>query len=207
MEQEIWKPVVGWEKDYEVSSYGRIRSRDRAVGVRTYGKETHKTIKGRMMTPQYDKDGYFVIHLRDTFNGRNRLLKLHRLVAEAFIPNTENYPQIDHIDGNRDNNFVENLRWCTNKQNCNFPLAQKNRSDAIRQSYVNNPELRKLRAETFGKSGRIPIDVWKDYVYIGRFESITAFCNEKYLSMSAVYDIIDTGRECKGFIISKAPKC
>lgn len=200
MEHEIWKPVVGWEKDYEVSSYGRIRSRDRAVGMRTYGKETHKTIKGRMMTPQYDKDGYFVIHLRDTFNGRNRLLKLHRLVAEAFIPNPENYPQIDHVDGNRDNNFVENLRWCTNRQNCNFPLAQKNRSDAIKTSYERHPELRGLRGKTWRK---VEIDVWINGVYVGRFSSMASFCKYSGLTPEKVSRIANTGVDFNGYIISK----
>lgn len=200
MEHEIWKPVVGWEKDYEVSSYGRIRSRDRSVGMRTYGKETHKTVKGRMMTPQYDKDGYFVVHLRDTFNGRNKLLKLHRLVAEAFIPNPDSYPQIDHIDGNRDNNFVENLRWCTNKQNSSFPLACKNRSEAIKASYERHPELRSLRGKTWRK---VEIDVWHNGLYVKRFPSMASFCKYSGLTPEKVSVMANTGVNFNGYIISK----
>lgn len=209
MEQEVWKPVVGWEKDYEVSSYGRIRSRDRAVGVRTYGKETHKTIKGRMMTPKYDKDGYFVIHLRDTLNGRNRLLKLHRLVAEAFIENPNDYPQVDHINGIKDDNRVENLRWCTCKQNLNFDLAVRNKSEATRRSYDKIEGLRELRSRTFGRCNCIPVDVWYNSVYVGEYPSLMDFCREKGFRQSSVYNkAIHDGKEYQGYrIVKKEKKC
>ena len=67
---------------------------------------------------------------------------LHRAVAELFIPNTENKPEVDHIDGNRFNNHYTNLRWVTHEENLNNPIARKRNSKAKVQQYKNNPELK-----------------------------------------------------------------
>ena len=81
------------------------------------------------------------------------------------------YPCIDHINGIRDDNRVENLRWCTNKMNVNYELAKKNRSEAIRQSYINNPNLRDIRAKTLRKSKMKKVEVIKNGESLGIFES------------------------------------
>ena len=145
---EIWKDIVGWEGLYQVSSLGRVRSLDRIV-IRTING--NKFVKGILLKLRKDKDGYMTAHLRDTAKQKNRLAKVHRLVAAAFIENEEGKEQIDHINGIRDDNRVENLRYCTCKENNNFSLARINRSRAITQSYINDPALRLLRAETFRK--------------------------------------------------------
>lgn len=207
MMEEIWKPIPNWEGLYEISTFGNVRSIDKKVGMRWRGKITTKFVKGRLLTPQYDKDGYKVIHLRDTFNGKNRLLKMHRLVAETFIPNPNGHPQIDHINGKRDDNRVDNLRWCTNKQNINFPIAMENRRNAVRESYNKIPYLRELRARTLGRCGLQPIIAYKDGVELGKFDSITDFCKEYGLVYNYLYNGIRKTGQYKGYSIKRLPKC
>ena len=100
---EQWKRIVydGVEYDYEVSTEGNVRN------VKT----------GHILKPFDDSRGYLRVGL-----GRNRakkkIVRVHRLVATAFIPNPDNLPEVDHIDRNPHNNCVENLRWVSHKQNC-----------------------------------------------------------------------------------------
>lgn len=113
--KEIWKPIVGYEGYYEISNIGRVRSLRRTLANR-YGKNF--TIQERIMRLDNDKDGYKKVLLAK--NGINKQMFVHRLVAQAFIPNPNNYPQINHKDECQFNNRVENLEWCTNKYNCNY---------------------------------------------------------------------------------------
>ena len=107
MEQVIWMPVVGYEGRYEVSDIGQIRSLDIYIGKRLH--------KGRMKPIHPNNRGYLTVNLcRD--NKTERFL-VHRLVAEAFIPNTHNKPQVNHIDGNVGNNCADNLEWVTDNEN------------------------------------------------------------------------------------------
>jgi hypothetical protein len=97
---ELWKTIEGYPK-YEVSSLGRIKS---------YQKSEPQILKGG-----YDKDGYHLILL---YNENGRVTKkVHRLVAEAFIPNPKNSPQVNHKDGNKRNNSSGNLEWSTCEEN------------------------------------------------------------------------------------------
>lgn len=109
---EIWRDVVGYEGKYMVSNQGRVFSLTR---IRNNGGRLYK---GRILRGEYCKN-YYCVSLLDG-NGKAKLYKVHRLEAIAFIPNPENKPQIDHIDGNTRNNNVWNLRWVTAKENvCN----------------------------------------------------------------------------------------
>lgn len=112
---EIWKPVVGYEGLYEVSSLGNVRSLDRinAVG---------RMIKGKILKPQtnHSSGGYKQVVL---YNKGCKTYKVCRLVAKAFIPNPENKPCVDHINTVRTDDRVENLRWVTHKENSNNPLT------------------------------------------------------------------------------------
>lgn len=119
MENEIWKPVVGYEGRYEVSSRGRVRS---------LNYEGHQGVVVEMK-PTLSNFGYYRIGLRS--GNKRKTFMVHRLVAEAFIPNTGEKPFIDHINGIRTDNRVENLRWCTRKENMNFPLALRHKSEAF----------------------------------------------------------------------------
>jgi len=116
MENEIWKPVVGYEGLYEVSSLARVRSVDRQV-IGNNGVK--RIIKGTMLIQQTNMNGYFCVGLHK--NGFRVIRLVHRLLAEAFIPNPNNKPYIDHINRNRKDNSISNLRWCTSQENCNNP--------------------------------------------------------------------------------------
>lgn len=143
--EEVWKDVVGWEGCYQVSNLGNVRSVDRIV----YGKNI-RHCKGQLLTLRHDKDGYLTAHCRNATNGKNALLKVHRMVAEAFMPQIDFFRNsIDHINGKRDDNRLDNLRWCTISENANFPLAHENRSKSIKESYNKFPYLREKRATIF----------------------------------------------------------
>lgn len=89
---EVWKVIDGYSDRYEVSNYGRVRSKDMVVNGRL--QNCHNK-KGRILKPHTDKEGYKGVIL--CVNQKRKTFRLHRLVAAAFIPNPENLPEIDHI--------------------------------------------------------------------------------------------------------------
>lgn len=106
---EKWKPVVGFEGLYSVSSLGRVRSESRVVPY-TDGVRKARTIKSRLLSPS-NMNGYVQVCLyRDN---KRKTVRVHRLVAMAFIPNTNKLPCVNHKDGNKANNTPSNLMWST----------------------------------------------------------------------------------------------
>ena len=105
---EEWRDIEGYEGLYQVSNLGRVRS---------LNCRGHKGCIG-ILTPRLDGKGYEMVALYK--EGKARNTKVHRLVAQAFIPNPNNYPQVNHKDENKTNNIVENLEWCTGKYNSNY---------------------------------------------------------------------------------------
>ena len=101
IEGEIWRDIEGFEGHYQISNYGRVKS--------------FKNGEVIIRKPHVDKDGYLQICFCDKSN--HKWFKVHRLVAIAFIPNPENKETINHIDGCKMNNFVENLEWATRTEN------------------------------------------------------------------------------------------
>ena len=98
--KEIWKPVIDFN-DYLISNFGLIKS--------------IKFNKSVILKQKITKDGYLTVILYN--NGDPHNFRVHRLVALSFILNPNNYPQINHIDGNKENNCINNLEWCTGSQN------------------------------------------------------------------------------------------
>lgn len=111
IEKEIWKDIIDYEGLYQVSSYGRVKSLSRKV---SNGKGFY-IIKERILKSILTKKGYYNISLYK--NGKSKNFRVHRLVALHFISNPENKPQINHIDGDKSNNHVDNLEWCTASEN------------------------------------------------------------------------------------------
>lgn len=127
--EEKWVDIEGYSGIYQVSSHGRIRSLDKIV------KCTHKStrmVKGKIMsTPKNNAGrGYNTFNLCD--KGKRKKVTVHRMVAEAFIPNPDNKPQVNHIDCDTVNNYVDNLEWCTD---------QENKDHAVLHGLVNTSHL------------------------------------------------------------------
>lgn len=124
---EEWKDIKGYEGLYQVSDWGRVKSLDRFIetskGIRHYKEKILKTYLAGT-----NKDYHYIKLHKD---GITKSFEIHRLVAEAFIPNPENKPQVDHISGKKNDNSVWNLRWATQPENLNNENTKQ----------YNNPKL------------------------------------------------------------------
>ena len=140
---EEWRPISGYEGLYEVSSYGRVRSLDRYI-IDILG---HRRLqKGKVLSSIKDKGGYLVVNLQ------GRMFKIHRLVAQAFIPNQDNFPQVNHRDEDKTNNIAENLEWCTAKYNINYGSRQERSINTkIKNGDVNEENVGLCREEYLKK--------------------------------------------------------
>lgn len=110
--EEIWKDIEEYEGIYQVSNHGRIKS--------MIGWNGHKYIKREKMLNPYKQEGsknYYRAIVKLKKDGKGKEFKVHRLVAEAFIPNPENKAEVNHLDGNPLNNIVSNLEWSTHQEN------------------------------------------------------------------------------------------
>lgn len=105
--EEEWRDIKGYEGLYQVSNTGKLRS----LNYRKTGRE-------KLLKPQTDKNGYLFVGIRK--NGKRKFKKIHRLVAETFIPNPNNYPCVNHKSEIKTQNNVENLEWCDHKYNTNY---------------------------------------------------------------------------------------
>ena len=121
-EGEIWKDVVGYEGLYKVSDKGNIYSVER-IGAN--GQE----LGGIILKPRPTIKGYLQVHLCK--NGKIKNNYIHRLVAEAFIPNPNDYPEVNHLDEDKANNYVKNLEWCTRERNMNHGTRGERTSEKL----------------------------------------------------------------------------
>ena len=151
---EIWKQIKGYEKLYEISNYGNIRSLKR------------NNTNGRQLSKNFGARGYYQVTLSK--NNVRKTARIHRLVAETFIPNVEKKEIVNHIDGNKLNNNVDNLEWCTEKENVNH--AWKNNLCSVSEKH------REVARETCRKNGKLNTKKVNQYdknkKYIKQWESI-----------------------------------
>lgn len=107
---ETWKDVVGYEGIYKVSNLGNVQRVSSFRGV------NKRYLDNYYLNARDNGKGYLRIKL--TINNKSKRVMLHRIIAEAFIENPNNYPCVNHIDGNKKNNNINNLEWCTQSYNC-----------------------------------------------------------------------------------------
>ena len=122
---EIWKPIDGTNGQYEVSNTGKVRNAK----------------KKNELKFQRDNKGY--LRLRVTVNRVRKSYKIHREVAKAFIPNPENKPQVNHIDGDKSNNAVSNLEWVTNIENARHALENGLWGNVLKASQESNNRIKR----------------------------------------------------------------
>ena len=169
---ENWKDIKGYEGFYQVSNLGRVRSLERDIYC-SNGAVHH--LKEKILAPFLDKDGYQTVSLY--LNGKDKTIFVHRLVAEAFIPNPENKSQINHKNEVKNNNVVENLEWCTASYNINYGTRTE-RSVQNRRSYKlgNHPRAKVVFCVELNK----------------KFDCITSAQEELGIDQSAIVKV------CKG---------
>lgn len=166
-QQEIWKPVVGYEGFYEVNQFGCVKSlsiRYTTTNGKTYSR------KEKILTPTINgNDGYYTVTL--TKDGKCKRTLVHRIVAMAFIPNPNKLPFIDHINTIKTDNRVENLHWVTQKGNMNNPITKKL---VATNSQTKDVKERRMKTRINRKTFSSPrhVYVYKDDIYIGDFISI-----------------------------------
>lgn len=137
--QEIWKDIEGYEGLYQVSNFGRVKSLDRYV-LRNENTLFVKVI----VLSQLNIRGYLAVRLCNS--GKYKNYFVHRLVANAFIHNDNNYSEINHIDENKHNNHVDNLEWCDRKYNVNYGSRADKFSNSMKGKLAgkNNPRYGKI---------------------------------------------------------------
>lgn len=166
MEKEIWKDIEGYEGLYMISNKGNV------INVK----------KGGKIKRNANLKGYRIINLWK--NGIGKMYRVHRLVAQAFIPNPERKPCIDHINANRSDNRVENLRWVTNKENQNNPITK------------NKFKNRKTKAHH-----EIQIEQVKNGVVIKTHQSIHSAARELNITATNICAVCrGKGKSYKGFV-------
>lgn len=149
LEGEVWKELNGYEGKYLISNKGRFKclSKQRS--------KFDSNSKESLILLKNDGSGYFQV--RATKNSITKTFRIHRLVAEYFIPNKNNYPQVNHKNGDKSDNTSDNLEWCTIKQNCIH--SQENGLQGKRRFTFNDAEdIRKLKRE-----GMKEVDIAKIY--------------------------------------------
>ena len=152
---EIWKPISGYEGFYEVSNLGRIRSLERIVECSDGRK---RKIKDRTLKGSSYSGGYSGVTLHK--DGCAKFVNIHRIVAEAFVPNPLEKEEVNHKDENPSNNHASNLEWVTHKENINYSTRTERARKAIVEA-----------------QGRAVRQLSRDGELVAEYESLSEACN------------------------------
>lgn len=130
---ELWKDIKDYEGLYQVSNLGNVKSVEKIIEASNqYGAKYKCLHKERILKPTVNKDGYYRVSLSKNNKVKNYLV--HRLVAETFLDNPNNYPCINHKDENKQNNYLINLEFCTVKYNTNYGNGIKKRVESRKRN-------------------------------------------------------------------------
>lgn len=194
---EIWSPIKGYEGYYEVSSYGVVRSVQRK-SLDRWGKYCLR--KGRILKPCNRRYSMVVL----SKNGKARNCLVHRLVAEAFIPNPHNWSVVNHKDENKLNNRMDNLEWCSQKYNINYGKGVRKR--AATQSISKKGKHYSARTE-FKPGNVLPCNLRPVFcVETGKlYQSIKEACSDCCISRSTIYKSCKYGMTIKNLTFKFTP--
>ena len=164
----VWRDIIGYEGKYQVSDAGLVRN-----------KRTGHILKGG----KNSQNRHFVGLSTLCENGKHKMcyFRVHRLVAEAFLPNPDNKPEVDHIDGDCENNVLSNLRWCTKYENIHNPVTL----DRVRKHIqrLNSTEEHKRQLQKLQKESMIPVrcietgEVFENMTLAAAFAGLAAISN------------------------------
>ncbi len=138
----VRKPIKGYEDYYEVDQFGRVFAKERTIHVTDHDREYDKHLPSRQMKQSVHTKGYKTVPL--TKDGVCTTKFVHRLVAEAFIPNPDDLPFVNHIDEDKTNNFVENLEWCTEQYNSTYGKAREKHAKALKGRHHTEEHKKKI---------------------------------------------------------------
>ncbi len=138
----VRKPIKGYEDYYEVDQFGRVFAKERTIHVTDHDREYDKHLPSRQMKQSVHTKGYKIVPL--TKDGVCTTKFVHRLVAEAFIPNPDDLPFVNHIDEDKTNNFAENLEWCTEQYNSTYGKAREKHAKALKGRHHSEEHKRKI---------------------------------------------------------------
>lgn len=141
---EIWRNIEGYEGRYQISNQGRVKSFNRYVRNNRDGRK--RFVKGRILANYIDRDNYLIIKLFKCNKGLNH--KIHRLVLTTFNRKPRSKEQGNHKDGNKQNNFILNLEWCSNKENCLHKihvLGKHTKGEKHGNSKLTNIEVQEIK--------------------------------------------------------------
>ena len=192
---EFWRDIKGYEGLYQISNLGRVKSLHRKY-INQYGEfgEKEEFIKKQKLSAfnksQKDTKGYFVVSLAN--NDRGKWVRVHRLVATAFLPNPHNLPEVNHKDGNKQNNNVDNLEWVTRSQNnlhaWRTGLREKGETERVKKIKEHTLGLKNISKE-------MVLDIFKNCKSGIKGFSARAFANKYGISVQTVCNIKDLKNE------------
>lgn len=174
--KEIWKNIKDYEKLYQISNFGNVKSLSKFHKTNKNYSSIGYLSKEKILKPQLNYYGYYVVNLSK--NGKTKVIPIHKLVAMHFIKNINNYKIINHKDGNKLNNNADNLEWCTSKHN-------------IQHAYDNDLMKNCIKVSQFNKSGE----------HIKDYSSINKASKETNISQASISQcILGKRKQAGGYI-------